>query len=166
MEIENENAIIGGNLRRLRINRGWSTEYTGELMGLSASAIRNYEAGRRHITPGLIMKAAVVLNCSLLDIYSGLDPRVEDNGKELNVLSRESSMIMRHLATEWDGDVEALITFLGLVAMFPPEERREIYMIAAITKDRLLKAGTIRAEDLPQNLPYMEQQLGKLFEEG
>lgn len=162
METENINVKIGGNLRKLRINRGWSAEYTGELIDLTASSIHNYEAGRRKITPELIMKASEILNCSILDIFYGVD----ENGKELNMLSKESSKIMRYLATDWEGDVEALITFLGLVAMFPPEERREIYMIAEITKDRLLHAGTINAADLPPKLPYMEEQLGRLFEEG
>ncbi len=160
METENINVKIGANLRRLRTNRGWSAEYAGEQMDLTASSIHNYEAGRRKITPELIMKAAEILNCSILDIFYGPD----ENGKELNVLSPESSKIMRYLATDWDGNIEALVTFMGLVAMLPPEERREIYMIVTITKDRLLHAGTIRAEDLPKNLAYMEEQLGKLFE--
>lgn len=166
MESKEFSQKMGANLKRLRQVRGMSVEHVAEVMGISQDSVLKYERGDRRLSPDMIMRAAVLLNCSLLDIFSGLDPRVDDNGKELNVLSRESSMIMRHLATEWDGDVEALITFLGLVAMFPPEERREIYMIAAITKDRLLHAGTINAADLPPKLPYMEEQLGRLFEEG
>lgn len=165
--VEEFNRAIGANLKRMRKRRGWTAEDVSEKLNISLDTVYKYEAGKRMVPPDRLMQAAVLLNCSLLDIYAGLDPRSKwDSDKELNVLMPESSVTMRYLATEWHGDVDALVAYMGTVAILPEEIRREVYMDVAILRDKLIAAGTIQKSQLPPGTPYMEQQLGGLYPGG
>ena len=166
MTPSNTDIIIGKNLRRLRNNRGWSIEYVAEQMDISAAAVSQYELGQRKVSSEMIVRATKLLGCSIMEIYRGTDPdRPEDmvSDRELNVLSPDVSRVAHWLATEWDGDTDALMIFMGMLAAFPADERREIYMIGDITKDRLLASGKITADQLPPGMDYMLQQLGNLY---
>lgn len=154
---------FGGKLRDIRERRGLSAEKVGELMNLSADAVRKYERGDRELGIVRIVRVKNALNCNYMTMLSGLDDDYDDENKEFHILSTTSSQIMIHLATDWDGDIEALIIFMGLIAAFPEEERREIYMLGEIVKDRLLANRVITPDDLPPGMNYMENRLGELY---
>lgn len=155
---------MGANLKRLRENRGWSAEMIAEKVGITLDAVYKYESGQRRMHGELIMTAAIVLDCNILDIYNGLDPRrPNESQKEMNLLSHHAAATMRWLATEWSGDIDALIAYMGTIALFPEEDRREEYMDGLIRRDELIKAGIINKSQLPSGTEYMEQQLGGLY---
>lgn len=157
-------ARMGANLRRLREHRGWSAEMVADMMGITLDSVYKYESGARKLHGELIMQAAVILDCSILDIYNGLDPRhPNESTKELNTLSPNSSTTMRWLATEWSGDVEALVAYMGTIATFPEEVRRETYMDGLHQRDELLRTGIIARDQLPPGTANMEQSLGGLY---
>lgn len=152
---------LGQNLKRLRLRRGWTAKVTAAKMGMSLDDVFKIENGSRMPSPDKIMQAVEVLNCNLLDIFAGLDPRNPDvSTDELHVLSANSSATMRWLATKWTGDTDALIAFLGTIALFPESIRQDVYMDAVAIRDDLISKGIIRPEQLPPGTPHMEEQLG------
>ena len=156
---------MGQNLKRMRKKRGWPAKFVAAQLGLTEDTIYKYESGVRMVPADLVMQAACLLNCSLLDIYAGLDPRQPNTGtKELNVLSPDSSATMRWLATEWDGDAEALVAFMGTVALFPSEVRKDVYLDALEIRDDLLQADLILRDQLPPGTQYMEHMLGAMLD--
>lgn len=166
MEANDFTRGMGANLRRMRIARGWTVEETAGKAGLSADSITKYENGQRMMSGEKILLAARVLDCSILEIYRGLNPdRKEDilSGKTMNVLSPAASMVAYWLATEWDGDQDALMILMGVVASFPVDVRREFYMDVMLTKDRLIKSGAITIDDLPPYYAEAERRLGGLY---
>ena len=165
MEAEVFTLTMGQNLKRMRKKRGWSAKFVATQLGLAEDTIYKYESGVRMVPADLVMQAACLLNCSILDVYAGLDPRQPNaSTKELNVLSPDSSATMRWLATEWTGDVEALIAYLGTVALLPEDAREDIYMDALKVRDALLQEGKLTHDQLPPGTAYMEHQLGGLHE--
>lgn len=167
MEAEVFTITMGQNLKRMRKKRGWSAQYVAAQLGLAEDTIYKYESGVRMVPADLVMKFACLFNCSILDIYAGLDPRQPNAGtKELNVLSPDSSATMRWLATEWAGDAEALIAYLGTVAIMPEDIRKDVYMDALRIRDDLIQTGTIHRDQLPPGTPYMEHQLGGMYSKG
>lgn len=137
-----------------------TVEDVGDLLHLSPDSVRKYERGR---DPGIarIVRAKDILQCSLMSIFAGLSD--DAAGTEYNVLSPRASAILRKLATDWNGDIEALVILMGMLAAMPEDKRREIYMQADLIKDSLLANKIIRPEDLPEGIDYMEQQLGGLY---
>ena len=157
---------LGSNLRAIRERNGLSAERIGEILGLSTDSVLKYEQGQRKLPIELLVKAADVLHVSIMTILAGMAPEsYVKPGTEYNVLSPCSSMILNTIATDWDGDVEALIIYLGLVSAFPDIYRRDLYRDAAIMKDTLLANGIIKEEQLPPGLDYMESQIGNLYNE-
>ena len=156
-------STLGANLRRLRERRGLSALQVAYMLDMSPDAVRKYERGERD--PGIanIIRAQNSIHCSIMTIFSGLIDE-SDGGREYNTLSARCSRIMRWLATDWDGDIEALVLLMGLIASFPEEQRRELYMEACLTKDRLLASGKLSAADLPDGIEYMESKIGSLYE--
>lgn len=158
-------AGLGSNLRRLREARGWSREYIAELMGMSAESVKKYEAGERRIHAEMIMEAAIALNCSLMSIYKGLDPRIgpEEAKMEYNVMTPGDSAIFRSIASDWDGDRHALAQLNGAYAALPKNRRRHIAMEATIQVTKAIQAGEITEDELPYDYAYMELQTGGLY---
>lgn len=155
---------LGSNLRAIRERNGLSAERIGEIMGLSTDSVLKYEQAQRKLPLDLLIKAADVLHVSIMTILAGLDSdSYVQPGTEYNVLSPASRMILTGIATQWDGDVEALIIYLGLVASFPEEYRRDLYRDAAIMKDKLIASGIMSEAQLPPGIGYMESQIGNLY---
>lgn len=166
MEANDFTRGMGANLRRMRLARGWTVEETAGKAGLSADAITKYENGQRMMSGEKILLAARVLGCSILEIFRGLNPdRLEDmtSDKNMNVLSPAASMVAYWLATEWDGDQDALMILMGIVAAFPVDVRREIYMDMMLTKDKLIREGRLSEDDLPPYIMEVERRLGGLY---
>lgn len=156
---------LGQNLNNLRSRRGMSASDTGKVMELSPDAIYKFERGDRELGIIRLVRIHERLNCSYMSILDGLDgTHYSDKGSmEFNVLSPVTSAIMRNLATQWNGDIEALLIFAGMVASWPEEERRELYMQSTIINDRLLQEGVISKEDQPDGIRYMINQIGKMY---
>ena len=154
---------IGSNLRTLREHRGLTAMDIAAMLDISPDAVRKYERGERDPGIATLIRAKAAISCNFMSFLSGID---DDSaaGTEYNVLSARCSRIMHWLATDWSGDIEALVIFMGLVASFPEQARRDIYMSAALLKDELLRSGTMSPSDLPAGIEYMEQKLGELYE--
>lgn len=167
------NKAIGSNIRSIRKLRGISADELADrvmqLAGypISAGTIRRYERGDRLVSGEEIVLLAIALDCSVQAILDGVDPRmgtVKKTGRMVGRLSPEDHRILRSLATDWDGDVHALIIAGGVYAAFPPERRREAIMGLMSHMDEAIRAGEISVEDLPQGLLYLQQEIGSLFE--
>lgn len=157
---------LGQNLKAARERRGWSVQLVADKMDFCKDTVYKYEAGQREMKAKQIVKAAHILNASYETLLAGLKPDGSDQelaGKEFNVLSPAVSVALARLATEWDGNIEALMIFACMIAAFPEYERRELYMQGNILKDRLLSEGVIKEADLPPGISYMESELGRLY---
>ncbi len=156
-------SVLGSNLRRLRERRGLSALQVAYMLDISPDAVRKYERGERD--PGIanIIRAKNSIHFNIMTIFSGLLDETE-GGREYNNLSARCSRIMHWLATDWDGDIEALVLFMGLVASFPEDQRRELYMEACLMKDSLLASGRLSPCDIPEDIEYMEEKIGSLYE--
>lgn len=157
---------FGRNLLDMRTRRGLSAAQVGMLLGISADAVRKYERGDRELGILRIVRAKEQLNCSYMSMLQGLDASSLEygTGMEFNVLSPVASGIMQHLATQWNGDIEALVIFMGMIAAWPEEIRRELYLQASIQNDALLANHIIPADSMPPGMEYMLSGIGKLFD--
>lgn len=154
---------FGARLRSLRERRGYSAEKVGEIMGLSSDAVRKYERGDRSLDIVKIVHAKERLNVDFMTMLAGLDEQDSTENLEYNILSARGKSILRKLATVWDGDIEALIIYMGMVASFPAEYQRELYMAGDDMRADLLKRGVISESDLPPGIDYMQSQIGGLY---
>ena len=159
--------IMGANLKNQRVCMGVAVAELAEKADVSSDTIYKIERGNVQMSPELKFRFARILSCSPQTFEDGLDL---DDGEVQTPLSHgmrriDSTVrqILRKLASEWTGNIKALIIFTGMIAAFPPEERREIYMQGIIVRDRLLSSGKIRQEELPPEMEYMEDQLGELY---
>lgn len=156
---------LGENLRIIRKRRGWSAEYVADLMDLSTDSIYKYEKGERVFPLELALRTSKVLKISIMEMLSGLDfDDPNDINEAYNVLSPSGSAIMRNLATKWDGDIETLVIFMGMVAAWPEEYRREFYLQGSVLNDQLLANKTIAPESQPPGMDYMKSCIGKLYD--
>lgn len=157
---------LGQNLADLRDRRGLSAANIGEMLGITADAVRKYERGDRELGIVRLVRTHEQLDCSYMSILDGLDSATSTDApsREFNVLSPTASRIMERLATQWDGDIEALIVFIGMVANWPEEYRREFYLQGTIINDHLLADHTITPESQPPGMDYMLSGIGKLFD--
>lgn len=158
---------LGRNLRRVRVSRGLSAAQLADLVGMSTDSVLRYERGERQLSVELMIKFAVVLGSSVMSFLDGLDPRTATGGPalEYNLLSPESSHIMRWLATSWKGDIEALVRWDGCYAVLPPKYRRDIIMYSDLKIDEALRDGAVDPDDFPPGLDYVHQRLGAMYQE-
>lgn len=135
-------------------------------MGLCQDAVYKYEAGKREMSVRMMVRASEVLNASYTTILAGLkdDGSAPYAGMEFNVLAPTSTAILMKLATEWNGDIDALIIFMAMVASWPEDMRREMYMHGTIINDRLLDEGVISPDQQPPGMDFMLSQIGKLYQ--
>lgn len=157
---------LGRNLSEIRSRRNLSAAQIGEMLGISADAVRKYERGDRELGIVRLVRAHKLLDCSYMSMLDGLDSDSGSSspGREFNVLSPTASSILADLATNWDGDIEALIVFIGMVASWPEENRREFYLQGTIINDQLLASHTITPESQPPGMQYMLSGIGKLYD--
>ena len=62
---------FGGNVRRLRIQRGWSQIKFAELTGLNVTFIRFVEYGHRGTKLNSIVRIQKALGCDVKDLFDG-----------------------------------------------------------------------------------------------
>lgn len=158
---------MGENLKRQRALMGLSVAELSEKIGISQDTVYKLERGDLRMSIEFKHKCARILGCSPQTFEDGLgleDGEIQPPLKyPLKKIDQTTRLILRKLSSEWDGDIKALMIFMGMVAAFPPEERREIYMQGILARDRLLADEKIRQEDLPPEMEYMEGQLGGLY---
>jgi len=61
LEDEAVRAAVGGRLRDVRVEKGWSQERLAEALGLDSMTISRIETGRRSLTAGAAIRAAEAL---------------------------------------------------------------------------------------------------------
>ena len=66
-------AIIGQNLRKIRLVRGLSQEKLALAVNVTFQQIQKYERGTNRISAGNLYHLACALEVSVLDFYDGLD---------------------------------------------------------------------------------------------
>lgn len=157
---------FGQNLRHFRNDRGWSAEYVADQIGISSDSVLKYEKGQRKMNARMLLKAAVLLNTSILSLFAGLDPRRPDDpaGAELSMLPPDLGSIMRYLSTEWDGNIEALIIADYVYSMLPASSRREIIMALTIELEKAVSEGSISPNKVPERYGYLINSLGALYD--
>jgi transcriptional regulator with XRE-family HTH domain len=63
--------ILGGNIRRLRIERGLSQTALGELIRVTFQQIQKYEAGTNSVAAARIPALCAALQTSLNELFAG-----------------------------------------------------------------------------------------------
>ena len=66
--------IIGSNIHRVRVSAGVSRRGLAKAVGVSWSQIKKCEDGQRRISASSIVAVAQALNCSLDQLWKGIDP--------------------------------------------------------------------------------------------
>ena len=165
MDKNNFSTRLGRNLKAIREKRGLTAEQVAERIGITADSVYKYERGERRLSVEVMMQGVAALEDSVMNVLRGLDPRgYHDDGKAYNILSPSESKIMRYLATDWKGDIHALVIADGLYAALPEEYRREVIMAMVMQADRAVADGKLKQDQLPEGMEYMLQQLGKLYD--
>ena len=67
------NAIVGMNLRKIRIERGFSQEEFAEVCGLHRNYLGGIERGERNITLDTLSQIADAIDVSPIQLLSPLD---------------------------------------------------------------------------------------------
>jgi len=78
---------LGGRIRELRKQRGWSQQELGERLGVSPVAVSRWELGERQIKGEYLVRLARVFQVSL-------DELVQDENGELSLPTREGESVM------------------------------------------------------------------------
>lgn len=162
---------VGENIRSVRRLRGMTGEALSRAIQskcgctISDGAIRRWERNERAVSVDDLIMLAIALDCSLQTLLDGLDPRMGDvpetKGK-IGMLSPEDHQILRHLATDWRGDIHTLIVADGVYGCLPEHLALEVIMYMMELLHRGIQSGEVRVQDLPQGLPYLEEKIGGL----
>lgn len=65
-------AVIGANLKRVRISRGWSQEKLGDALGITFQQIQKYEKGSNRIAVSTLLASAKALGVTPVAILPEL----------------------------------------------------------------------------------------------
>jgi len=63
---------VGGNIRRLRLKRGWSQDQFGDLSGLNRAHVGEIERGESNVTIQTLKIIADTLHVKIRDLVQGL----------------------------------------------------------------------------------------------
>lgn len=66
-------ALIGQNLRNIRIRRGITQEALGDSLGVTFQQIQKYEKGVNRLSATALVHFQNVLGCELKDFFAGID---------------------------------------------------------------------------------------------
>lgn len=162
---------VGENIRSVRRLRGMTGEALSRAIQakcgctISDGAIRRWERNERSVTVGDLIMLAIALDCSLQTLLDGLDPRMgnvpETKGK-IGMLSPEDHQILRHLATDWRGDIHALIVAMGVYGALPEPYARDAMIGLMLQMAEAIRNGELSVHDLPDGIPYLEKKIGGL----
>lgn len=111
------------NLRDIRKSRGITMKELGELVGVSESAIGNYEKGRRIPNYEMLLKLSEALNCSVGDFLAESSTEV----------SKEKAPAPESRNGLSDSDMRLITWFRSL-----PQEKQKAILIAQDAPEDLL----------------------------
>ena len=72
--------LVGSNVKRLRIERGWTQEEFSEKSGFSQQYISGLERGRRNPTVVTVYELAQAFSVSYLDLLTVPPPEIRSAG--------------------------------------------------------------------------------------
>lgn len=159
---------LGRNLTNIRTLRGLTVENLADLLDVSIDAVYKYERGDRVMTIPFKYYAAEKIGCNPQEFEDGLD-RLDDPDllrKPMKITSDATHKNLRWLATEFDGDVDALVVFAVMVARWPLAKRRDFFLQATISNDEMLASGELDPADQPAGMAYMQRCIGDLYAAG
>lgn len=157
---------LGDNIRRIRKLRGLTAAELSQKLDITPDELRKYERGERTLSVERMITFASALDCSVQNLLEGLDSRsggMLPSSNLIRMMTPDEHRIMHYMATDWDGDVRALIIACGIYMVLPPRRRREAMMAMDVIKDEALLANEISPADLPEDMEYFQRALGALY---
>jgi len=163
--------IVGNKILQTRSAMGISRETLSDRindacgMCITADMIGRYERGERRIDQDTLVAVAIGLDTSLQNLQDGIDPR---NGeppempRKINRLGQMEHRIYSDIAARWHGDTKALAIATACYCSLPEEYRLRAVMSIVEEMSKALAAGDIKYTDLPEGLPYLQDQIGAL----
>lgn len=100
-------AVVGENVRRLRLIRGYSQESVASAIGVTFQQIQKYEKGDNRLSGARIVALSKALECSISDFFKGTE--VSDNTVDLAPLTSK--------------DMEVVHTWKAIIC---PQQRKAI----------------------------------------
>lgn len=66
-------AVIGQNIRNLRLKAGVTQEGLGEALGITFQQIQKYEKGANRVSAAALIHFRKALRCEMIDFFEGID---------------------------------------------------------------------------------------------
>lgn len=160
---------IGANIRRVRKVRGLSMQdlsnYIAKITGedISPSMIGMWERGDRRISGYYINILCKALGCTPNLIFPEYDT-ITKTGimQEFNALPDYEQQIMEYAATKWNGDMHALINFVGLYMQLSPEARSNVAFSTLCQYQEEVGSRSANSEIPGINIEYATKKLHDL----
>lgn len=123
--------IVGGNLKRLRIESGKSQEEVGERCGITFQQIQKYEKGRNRVSASRMQQLADIFGVPVNELFRGVHrnrPEGERKPSEVLRLGRSKEGVKLATAFNAIGSIRLRKATLELVAAVsamdtPPDTR-------------------------------------------
>lgn len=162
---------LGSNIRTRRKSRSLSADQLADIVtqisgvDMSGDSLLTYEYGSRPLSVERLFDIAEALDCSTQDLVKGLDRRhgpAPETVREIPQLSASDHNTLTRIATTWKGDKHALIVAIAVYAALPEEYALDALMGILSNMSLALHHGDMKPEDLPEDLPYLEEYAGAL----
>lgn len=163
---------VGKNLSSIRKLRGLTLEGLADRVkseagvNMSPSQLGRYERNERSVSVNDLIILAIALDCNVQTLLDGIDPRMgelAETKREVSRLSPEDHRILRYIATDWGGDIHALMIADGCYAALPSDYAVRAMMALMGEVASALANGEMDASSLPPGLPYLEERIGNLI---
>ena len=156
-------ARIGINLRNIRKLRGLSVRELSEIIGLTEDAIRKYERGDRSLTVEDMVTFSGKLSCDPQNFMIGLFQPETENSDEIDRLTVYEHGVFVKMSTEFREGKKALIVADDIYMRLSTKRRREIIMTMVVQMDEAIRNHEMSVEDIPEEVGYMLDMLGSLY---
>lgn len=77
-------AVVGSNLKRIRLLAGLSQETLGERLGITFQQVQKYERGTNRISAPVLVQLAAILSVDIADFFAGCTPNSNVKGISSN----------------------------------------------------------------------------------
>ncbi len=110
-------AVVGGNVRVLRLAAGMSQQELGRKVGVSFQQIQKYEKGVNRLGAGRLMRIAQIFDVHISVLFDGVTaiPREQRSGKSLGELLTDPQTFRLALAFTDIPDIVVRRCIVGLV---------------------------------------------------
>lgn len=92
--------IVGGNIRKLRIERGMTLQSLSAAIELSHQQLQKYETGANRLSAGMLPVIANALGVDMLRLFDGAEPSKLDEADKLDDLRHECEIWLRLTKSE------------------------------------------------------------------